>query len=315
MRSFSVITQQWDDILGTVQVKTPDRSMDILMNRWLLYQTLTCRVWARSAFYQASGAYGFRDQLQDVMALTVSKPGVTREHLLRAAERQFARGRRSTLVAFDVGQRGSHTDLRRPRYGCPTRRPIMSRSQATSRCWTRLVPFLEGPGLRADEHESFFEPKVSGVSGTLFEHCVKALDVSLRGWLSRPPINGHGRLERRHESHRRKRYGRERLVGLVSLLHALGVRSPRGPRGDQTRAANWRRHAAALKESLERDGWDGTGIDGHITMTDSLLGSASSSECRIDSIAQSWGVISGRRRPGSGRDRDGGGRRIPRPPK
>ena len=89
---FGAITRQWDDILGTVQVKTPDRSMDILMNRWLLYQTLTCRVWARSAFYQASGAYGFRDQLQDVMALTVSQPGVAREHLLRAAERQFLDG-------------------------------------------------------------------------------------------------------------------------------------------------------------------------------------------------------------------------------
>src|SRR3989304_4558796 len=86
------VAERWDDVLGTVQVTTPDRSMALLLNRWLLYQTLACRVWARSAFYQAGGAYGFRDQLQDVMALAVSEPALARAHVLRAAARPFVEG-------------------------------------------------------------------------------------------------------------------------------------------------------------------------------------------------------------------------------
>src|SRR5208282_4587332 len=88
----SAVTSYWDGLLDTVQVRTPDRSMDLMLNRWLLYQTLACRVWARTAFYQAGGAYGFRDQLQDVMALAVAKPAMARDHILRAAAREFVAG-------------------------------------------------------------------------------------------------------------------------------------------------------------------------------------------------------------------------------
>ena len=125
--------------------------MDLMLNRWLLYQTLACRVWARSAFYQAGGAYGFRDQLQDVMALVVARREVAREHLLRAAARQFVEGDVQHWWHPPSGTRRAHPDLRRSRSGCPTRSRTTSRSPADAALLDERVPFLEGPPLAAGQ--------------------------------------------------------------------------------------------------------------------------------------------------------------------
>ena len=188
---FAAVTSQWDDMLGTVQVTTPDRSMDIMLNRWLLYQTLACRVWARSAFYQASGAYGFRDQLQDVMALTVSKPDLAREQILRAAARQFVAGDVQHWWLPQSGQ-GVRTRVADDRVWLPFTAAQYIEVTNDHQILDETIPFLDGPVLHPGEDESYFLPTVSEEHSSLYEHCARALDLSLSVGNHGLPLIGSG---------------------------------------------------------------------------------------------------------------------------
>jgi cyclic beta-1,2-glucan synthetase len=288
---FRSVLEHWDEVLGTVQVKTPDRSMDIILNRWMLYQTMVCRMWARSAFYQASGAFGFRDQLQDAMALAVSRPAETRAHLLRAAGRQFTQGDVQHWWMPLSGQ-GVRTRISDDRVWLAFAAAHYIDTTGDVAVLDESVPFIEGQMLQPADHDAYFQPSISDEVASLFEHCARALDGSLAVGEHGLPLIGTG--DWNDGMNRVGVLGRGESVWLGWLLHAaLSTFAPLAQaRGENTRGSQWLKHATSLQAALERDGWDGDWYRRAYYDDGTPLGSATNQECRIDSIAQSWAVMS-----------------------
>ena len=290
------VSRYWDDVLGTVQVTTPERAMDIALNRWFLYQTLACRLWARAAFYQASGAYGFRDQLQDGMALVFAQPQLVREHLVRAASRQFAEGDVQHWWLPVTGQ-GVRTRISDDRAWLAYCTAHYVETTADLAILEESIPFLEGAVLQPGEHDAYFQPVAADERASLYEHCALALDASLAVGEHELPLIGTG--DWNDGMNRVGAAGKGESVWLGWFLHAaLTAFVPLArSRGDAVRAATWEAHGARLKAALEEHGWDGSWYRRGYFDDGTPLGSAASEECRIDSIAQSWAVISGAAEP------------------
>ena len=296
---FAEVTGQWDQILGVVQVKTPDRALDILMNRWLPYQTLACRVWARTGFYQASGAYGFRDQLQDGTALCISRPDVVRAHLLRAAGRQFPEGDVQHWWLAESGK-GIRTRVSDDRAWLAYAVAHYVEVTGDRAVLDEMVPFLDGPTLKPEDHDAFFQPTISERSASLFDHCALALEKSLATGAHGLPLMGTGDWNDGMDQVGEGGQGESVWLGwfLYSTLTAFADLADQRGRAEQ--GIDWRRHAASFKESLEREAWDGDWYRRAFFDNGAPLGSVANTQCRIDSIAQSWAIISRAAEPARG---------------
>ncbi len=282
----------WDGLLDAVQVRTPEPSMDLLLNRWLLYQSLACRIWGRSGFYQSSGAFGFRDQLQDVMAAVHAAPHLARAHILNAAGRQFEDGDVLHWWHPPSG-RGVRTRCSDDLLWLPYVTAHYIEATGDLSILDERVPFLQAPPLAEGEDDRYGEYASTTFQGTLYDHCRRALERGHTAGGHGLPLMGSG--DWNDGMNRVGVEGRGESIWLGWFLHATLVRFAAvcEARGDAAQGVAYREQAAALQEALEAHGWDGDWYLRAYYDDGTPLGSGSDSECQIDAIAQSWSVLSG----------------------
>ncbi|MBC7945514.1 MAG: DUF3131 domain-containing protein, partial [Burkholderiales bacterium] len=286
----------WDRVLGVIEVKTPDLALDLLLNRWLLYQDLSCRIWGRSAFYQSGGAYGFRDQLQDVLAVVYAAPWIARAQILRAASRQFREGDVQHWWHPPSGA-GVRTRISDDLLWLPYVTAQYVRITGDSGILDESAPFLDGAILGADEHDKYFVPSQSAETASLLEHCRRAVEKGATEGAHGLPLIGGGDWNDGMNRVGAGGHGESVWLAwfLIHVLHDWAYLSAlRG--GKEARTS--RARAARLTQAVERHAWDGGWYLRAFFDDGAPLGSTRNDEAKIDTLAQSWAVISGAAEPG-----------------
>jgi len=288
-QALAVTRNSWNATLGALQVRTPVLSTNFLLNRWLPYQALSCRFWGRSGFYQSSGAFGFRDQLQDSLAFVYSRPNLVRAHILRSASRQFVEGDVQHWWHPETGM-GVRTLCSDDLLWLPFVVAHYVAVTGDEAILNEEVPFLDGEPLKENEHERLFIPPISAHAAPLWEHCRRAIDQAWKLGVHGLPLIGTG--DWNDGMNRVGIEGRGESVWLAWFLcTVVDSFAPRIEARDATLAADWRARALALKNAVEASCWDGDWYLRGFFDNGTPLGSHTNAEARIDSIAQSWAVM------------------------
>jgi cyclic beta-1,2-glucan synthetase len=288
------VQKHWDEILNTMTVETPDPGMDLMLNRWLLYQTLSCRMWGRTALYQSSGAYGFRDQLQDAMALLHSRPDIARAQILEAAQHQFEAGDVLHWWNPPAG-RGVRTRFSDDLLWLPFVTAEYVAVSGDTSILNESLPFLKGEALKTDEMERYAQFESTDKTFSLYEHCRRALEKGATRGAHGLPLMGSG--DWNDGMNRVGMDGRGESIWLGWFLHATLKRFAPLVTLMTDDPAPYLQQADDLTRALEAHAWDGDWYLRAFYDDGARLGSHENMECQIDSIAQSWAVLSGAGNP------------------